>query len=195
MSWRQDPGHHLWREIDRREIARTPIFTVSASRRIDGERQEGEFVLIEAPEWVTVIPLIEVPEGERQFLMVRQFRHGSGEITVEFPAGAVNPGEDPAAAAARELLEETGYLASELFDVGSVNPNPAFMTNLTHTFVARGLEKVAGQNLDIHERVEFAPVPEKEVTNKMGIGEYGNGVMMISLGFYLRWAESQKGAD
>jgi ADP-ribose diphosphatase len=190
MSWRDDPGHHLWRELDRREIARTSIFTVSVSRRIDGERQEGEFVLIEAPEWVTVIPLIEEPGRERQFLMVRQFRHGSGEITVEFPAGAVNPGEEPAAAAARELLEETGYLAAELIDAGSVNPNPAFMTNRTHTFVARGLERVAGQNLDINERVEFATVPEKEVTNKMGIDEYGNGVMMISLGFYRRWAES-----
>ena len=144
-------------------------------------------MLIEAPEWVTVIPLIEEPKGERQF------RHGSGEITVEFPAGAVVTCEDPAAAAARELLEDTGYVAAVLIHAGAVNPNPAFMTNRTHTFIARGLTQVAGQTLDTHERVEFAPVPEREVMGKMGIGEYGNGVMMISLGFYRRWAENVQG--
>lgn len=189
MSWTHAEDAHRWREIKRRTVADTPIFTVTASTRRDAGENQGEFVLIEAPEWVTVIPLFEEKGREREFLMVRQFRHGSGEITVEFPAGAVDRGEAPIAAAARELLEETGYKASELIPLGSVNPNPAFMTNRTHAFLARGLEKVAAQRLDTHEFVEFARISEERVFEEMGTGEFGNGVMLMSLGFYRRWRE------
>ncbi|WP_319415404.1 NUDIX hydrolase [Marispirochaeta aestuarii] len=190
MTWVQPDEHHHWKEIQRRVVAKTPIFTLSAAKRRDGEAKEGEFVLIEAPEWVTIIPVLEKADGTRDFLMVRQFRHGSGELTVEFPAGAVDPGEDPADAAARELLEETGHRADEFVCIGSINPNPAFMTNHTHTFVALGLQGGAEQSLDLHERVEFAPVPEKEVFEKMGTGEYGNGVMLMALAYYRRWRKN-----
>jgi ADP-ribose pyrophosphatase len=191
VSWKQPDSHHHWKELERRVVAKTPIFTLSAAKRRDGEEKEAEFVLIEAPEWVTIIPVIEKPDGSRDFLMVRQFRHGSGELTVEFPAGAADSGEDPADAAARELLEETGCRAAELICIGSVNPNPAFMTNHTHTFVALGLEHVAEQKLDIHERVEFAPISESEVFDKMGTGVYSNGVMLIALAYYQRWKKGK----
>lgn len=189
MSWKHDDVTHRWRELERRTVADTPIFSVSAATREDVNANRGEFVLIEAPEWVTVIPLFKENGRGAEFLMVRQFRHGSGEITVEFPAGAVDRGEDPAAAASRELLEETGYRAGELLPLGAVNPNPAFMTNKTHTFLARGLELVAEQKLDTHEFVEFARIPEEQVFREMGTGEFGNGVMLMSLGFYRRWRE------
>ncbi len=190
MSWRHAEEAHRWREIERRTVADTPIFTVSASTRRDADQNQGEFVLIEAPEWVTVIPLFEENGRGAEFLMVRQYRHGSEEITVEFPAGAVDPGEAPQAAAARELIEETGYKAAELIPLGAVNPNPAFMTNKTHTYLARGLTKVAEQSLDLHEFVEFARIPEETVLREMGSGEFGNGVMLMSLSFYRRWRDT-----
>ncbi len=189
MSWTQQDEDHHWTEISSRYVIKTPIFSLIRSKRVDRQKREGEFFIVEAPEWVTVIPLFETPEND-EFLMVRQYRHGSRQVTVEFPAGIVDAGELPRDAAIRELKEETGYEAEEIIAIGSVNPNPAFMTNHTHTFLARGLRKVSEQKLDPLERVEFRKVPVREVFHNMGEGEYSNGVMLISLSFFDKWKRS-----
>ncbi len=198
MSWSQSKDDHQWSELSSRYVIKTPIFSLVRSKRVDRENRKGDFFIVEAPEWVTVIPLFENdlendPENSSgdEFLMVRQYRHGSQAVTVEFPAGIVDPGEDPVDAAVRELKEETGYEAQEIIPIGSVNPNPAFMTNHTHTFLARGLKKVAEQQLDPLERVEYRKVPVAQVFANMGEGEYGNGVMLISLAFFQKWKKGK----
>ena len=69
--------------------------------------------------------------------MVRQYRHGANRITLETPGGLVDPGETPAEAAAREMLEETGYQAREIISLGGINPNPAIFSNRLHAFPYR----------------------------------------------------------
>lgn len=180
-----DYRHLGWKEIDRTVKAECGIFDVYSVRRSDDKGRSGSFVLIDAPDWVTVIPLTRIA-GRDHVLMVRQYRHGSGEITLEFPAGAVNRGEDPAATARRELLEETGYRAGSIECLGHVSPNPAFMNNSVYTFVAADLEAVQGQTLDQHEIVDVEPVPLDEVMDRMGHPPYTNGIMMISLAWFIR---------
>jgi ADP-ribose pyrophosphatase len=113
--------------------------------------------------------------------MVRQYRHGSDEVSVEFPGGVIERGEEPAAAAARELTEETGYVAASLRLAGSVYPNPAIMTNHYHVFLAEGLERSGVTDLDEHEVIDSFLVPAKEVRASMGTGIYSHALMVAAL--------------
>ena len=122
-----------WPEIEREPLADCRVFSVSRSRaRSPHGGGEHDFYRIDASDWVNVVPL--TPDG--QVVMVRQYRHGSRAVTLEIPGGIVDPGETPAEAARRELLEETGYRAAGLEPTGGVNPNPALFGNRVHSFAA-----------------------------------------------------------
>jgi ADP-ribose pyrophosphatase len=181
---KRDDAHLLWTDVSRRKHSSFGIFDVYTVLRRSPRGGTGSFVLVDAPEWVTIIPITD--DEEPCFLMARQYRHGSSSVTLEFPAGAVNAGEAPLDAAKRELLEETGCSAVEMEHLGAVNPNPAFMTNTVHTFLARGLTKIAPQALDQHEILDIERIPVKRVIEHMGNAPYSNGIMMISLAWYLR---------
>jgi 8-oxo-dGTP pyrophosphatase MutT (NUDIX family) len=99
--------------------------------------QSGETfkrLVLEANDWVNVVAI--TPEGKS--VMVEQYRFGIGDLTVEPPAGLVDPGEEPLAAAKRELLEETGYGGGEWRSLGAVQPNPATQNNLCHHWLVQG---------------------------------------------------------
>ena len=174
-----------WTEISREVLHDCSIFSLYSSQRISSEDTQSTAYMIEAPDWVTVVPVVR-RDGEDYFVMVRQYRHGAMEITTEFPAGTLEPGEEPEQAAIRELEEETGYKAGKLTWLGSVNPNPAFLTNTFSAYLAEDLEATGVQNLDEHEYVDYQLIPSDDVIKRMGSGEYSNGTMMMALMYYLR---------
>ena len=105
-----------WTELGREKLHDCKVFDVS--RTLSRSPRTGEihpFYRIDAAEWVNVVAL--TPGGE--IVMVRQYRHGSGEITLEIPGGMVDPGERPASAAARELLE---HLRKQLLPEPTADP-------------------------------------------------------------------------
>jgi len=91
-------------------------------------------------------------------LMVRQFRHGIGRESLEIPAGKLEPGEDPALCGIRELEEETGYRAASVEPLGTLDPTPAYDSEVIHLFLAGELT-YAGQNLDENEVLSVERVP------------------------------------
>lgn len=183
---KEQHSHLVWKTLGRTWLNDFKIFQIQEVERETEDGIRATFYEVDAPQWVTVIPVIEDPELGRCFLMVRQYRHGSDAITLEFPAGMVEAGESAEESGARELLEETGYRPGSLINLGEVSPNPAFMKNSVTTLLAEDLEYIQKQNLDEYEMIELQKVPVDRVISEIGAGEYNNGIMMISLLFYLR---------
>ncbi len=180
-----------WQELSRQLVARNPIFGLWRSRRSAADGRQGEFWLLESADWVNVVAVVDGPAGapgqpQPCFLMVRQYRHGLKQVTTEFPAGLVEPGESLEAAAARELLEETGYRAGRLRALARFAPNPAFMMNWCTTFLAEELVLVAEPSPDALEVLERRLVPVRELEAAVGTGEYVNSLVMVALSCYSR---------
>lgn len=97
--------------------------------------EEHDFVVLESVDWVAVVALTE----DGRLVLVRQFRHGLREVTLELPGGLVDAGMTPEQAARTELRQETGYGGGEWTELGRLAPLPAVFTNHVHVFLARGV--------------------------------------------------------
>jgi len=182
-----DSSHLMWTEKSRRKLLETPIFDVNGIERESTDGRKGMFVEIKTPQWINVIPVFTGTDGKRYFIMERQFRHGSQTVTLEFPAGLVEEGEDPEKAALRELLEETGIKAGKLTQTGLLNPNSAFMCTKGYFYVAQDLEYTGERHFDANEEIETVTISEDEVFKRMGKGEMDNGIMMVAAFLYLKF--------
>jgi ADP-ribose pyrophosphatase len=129
--------------------------------------------IFEFRSWANVVALTK--KGE--VVLVKQYRHGVCEALLEFPGGVVEDGEDPAEGAKRELLEETGYAASSVIQVGKLYPNPALQTNALHCFLALDAEKVSEQSLDAGEDIEVHLMPLEDLIGLAKRGEFLHALM------------------
>ena len=142
---------HLWSEISTRLIYAGRVFSVLQSvRRSPSSGREFPFDIIQSADWVNVIALTDAG----RVVLIRQYRAGTRGITLEIPGGTVDEGETALEAARRELSEETGYEADTWEVIGRVEPNPAFQTNSTFTFLARNARRTQSQRFDDTELVE-----------------------------------------
>jgi ADP-ribose pyrophosphatase len=117
------------------------------------------FYVLEYPDWLNAVAL--TAEGE--VILTRQYRHGVGSVILELPSGTVEDEDaSPEAAMRRELLEETGYVFSELYATGIVSSNPDKCTNLVHSFLAVGGQRIQDPNPGAGEQIELelVSIPE-----------------------------------
>lgn len=126
------------------------IFRLRKDRcRSPRTKAEHDFFVLEADSWVNVVAL--TPDDH--IILIDQYRFGVEQITLEMPGGIIEPGEDPAGAATRELLEETGYAPETVSVLGYVEPNPAILNNRCYTVLAQNCRVGGGQTLDDQEDI------------------------------------------
>jgi ADP-ribose pyrophosphatase len=118
--------------------------------------------LVRHPESVTIIPL----DGD-EIVLVSQTRLGAGARVLELPAGTLEPGETPGEAAKRELAEECGLEAGELTALGGFWVVPAYSTEYSHVFLARGLSTVESPGVDHDEDIEVQRVPAVDALERV----------------------------
>jgi ADP-ribose pyrophosphatase len=141
------------------------------------------FYRIESPAWVNVVALTERDE----LVMVRQWRQGLRAVTLEIPGGLVDPGETPAVAGARELLEETGFRAGRMTSLGSINPNPALFTNRCHMQVAEGCVRVGEIQNSATEETIVELLPRAALPDLLRSGGIDHALVVAALYAFELW--------
>lgn len=109
-----------------------------------------DYYVFEICEWATIVPITR----EGQLVLVEQYRHGTGRVTLEFPAGLVDSqDESHLTTAQRELMEETGYTGSQWDFIGTYHLGPSKIQNSFHIYCARNCELTCPQQLDHTEDI------------------------------------------
>ena len=149
-----------WLRLRSEPHATTRIFDVTrAIYRHPDRDKDQDFFVINAPDWVNVIALTP----DHQLVLVKQFRYGIDDFSVEIPGGIINQDEDCVAAGLRELREETGYSGGTARLIGSIHPNPAIQGNRCHLVLVENVRLGGDSEWDDDEELEVMLKPVDEV--------------------------------
>lgn len=166
-----------WKVIASKPVSDHRIFKIRRDTlRSPRTGEEHPFVVLEGGDWVNVLAITP----ENAVVLIRQFRFGIRATTLEVPGGMVDAGESPARAAARELLEETGYAGDKAVLVGKIHPNPAIQTNVTHTFLIRNARKVSGGHQEGTEDILTFTRPLASIPRLIKRGEITHALVVVA---------------
>jgi ADP-ribose pyrophosphatase len=169
-----------WERLHSERLFENPYLTLRSDRlRLPNGAIKDAYYVVERPDAAIIFPLTR--EGE--VVLVRQYRPPLERMELGLPAGLVEEGEKPEAAARRELLEETGYSGSEWEALGSLASSPGLKDNWAYLFLARGVEETSAPDPDEHELVETLTVPIGGLLDLIRVGEIvsSSGVAAIML--------------
>lgn len=167
-------GMSRWEVLSSRYVLQLPWFKLRVDQVKTGRGVIlDDYPIIESRDWVCVVTVTT----EQEAVLVQQYRHGAERVTLEFVAGGVDPGEEPLAAARRELLEETGYEADEWQLLRRVSPDTTRHGNTAHIYLATGARCVADQCL---EPAEDVSVVTRRLDDPQLLGELTHAVHVLS---------------
>ncbi|UCG61571.1 MAG: NUDIX hydrolase [Candidatus Zixiibacteriota bacterium] len=178
-----------WRVLRSNVSIRDRWLTVrSDTCQMDCGRVIEPYFVLEYPSWVNMVVLTL----DCQIVLVRQYRHGAGEIITEIPCGVVDSTDAmPADAAARELAEETGYVGSPPRLMGSFYANPANQNNRVFSFFVAKAQPTGTQRLDPSEEIDIVLADPMEFLRSVMSGDIElqgmhNSALLLSLPYILR---------
>lgn len=158
----------------------------------DGQLATREYVI--HPGAVVVVPLVQGEDGQTRVVLERQFRYPVGQVMVELPAGKLEVGEDPLLCGQRELLEETGYTASEWARAGQMHLAIAYSTEVIHVYFARGLT-LGQQQLDAGEFLDVFTATPQELVQWCRNGTVTDAKTLSCMVWLQKWLEQPESLD
>ena len=141
-----------------------------------------KYYVLEYPDWVNILAITR----EGKFVLVRQYRHALGETAYELCAGVCEREDvSPLVSAQRELLEETGYGNGEWYEYMCLSANASTVANLTHCFLATGVEKVCDPHPEATESLTVHLLSLVEVKDLLRQGAIRQSLMAAPLWKYM----------
>ena len=171
-----------WKRIRSKSSHSFRVFSIRTDTTISPRTaKKHDFYIIESNNWVNIIPLT----ADHEVVMIRQYRHGSRDVTLEIPGGLAESEDTPKKAAVRELLEETGYRAKTWTKIGAVNPNPALFNNRCYTFLAQNIQKVSAPSPDQTEDIEVVLIPLAKIPTLILEAKIDHAMVITAFTHYL----------
>ncbi|MCP3905222.1 MAG: NUDIX hydrolase [Planctomycetes bacterium] len=164
------------------------LLTVEVRSFTDDDGRAVVREIVHHPGAVVIVPVLD----DDRVVLIRNHRIAVDEVLWELPAGTMEPGEEPAATAARELTEETGYAARHVTALTQFYTSPGFCDELLHVFVAEDLSFV-GQDLDAGETIEVVELPRDETLAMIDDGRIRDGKTIAGLLQWQRVREARAG--
>ncbi len=174
-----------WQALRRETRLKTAIFDVDAVRyRHPRRATERDFVVVRSPDWVNVVAVTP----DECLVLVRQFRYGVADFSLEIPGGVMDPGEDPVSAGLRELREETGFAGARASLLGWVHPNPAIQSNRAHFVLVEDAVRAHELEWDADEELQVTLEPVEAALAQARSGGISHALVLGALMlFEPRW--------
>jgi 8-oxo-dGTP pyrophosphatase MutT (NUDIX family) len=166
-------------------VVSSPVLNVILRKcRSSEDSRQHDFYLMRSDDWCNIIPVTE----DGKVVLVKQFRIGVNDHTLEVPGGVIDRSDgDPQKAAVREMEEETGYKVlpnTQVTSLGWTHPNPAILNNRCFSYIVGPVRKQCSQKLDEGEMIEVVEVPITEIPKLILEGKITHALMLNAF-FYL----------
>ncbi len=177
-----------WKVLESRYVLEQPPYIRVRCDRCEttGRGQTTEYYVTERRDYAIIVAIT----ADGQVPVVRQYKHGIGQIVCELPAGYIDADEDPTTAALRELKEEAGYIASEARLLAVLWHGPSSSNNRAHCFLLTGLSGPVAQQFDENEEIEVELYPFDQLVDAAARGEMINSnssnVALLMAAYQLR---------
>ncbi len=169
-----------WKVLSEETIIKDPWIDLRASTcLLPNGLTISPFYVNHLPNFAVVVAV--TPDPERKVVLVRQYRHGAGKVLLELPAGCIEAGEEPEIAAARELLEETGYKAEKMEYLFQLAPNATNCTSYAQCYLAWDVMRAGDIHLDETESLEVVVLESDKVRRLMQEGGFEQAVHVAAL--------------
>jgi 8-oxo-dGTP pyrophosphatase MutT (NUDIX family) len=167
-----------WRRLASETVYSCRVFSLRRdSNQSPRTGDAHDFFVLESCDWVNIVPLT----SDSRVVLIRQYRHGIGDFTLEVPGGMIDPDDpSPLAAARREMLEETGFDSEDVVELGAIHPNPAIQGNVCHSFLARNVERRATPRFDTTEETETVLVPLGDIPELVRSGRISHALVVVA---------------